>query len=203
MDRRIIYVFSGLILGSAIGIAVFYGFPSPEAGSGTVGSTRISAESTDVLDIEVEGFSSRPSGPKIGSPAPNFALQDLDGNMVNLEETLGKVVLLNFWATWCGPCRVEMPLFERTYTEFKDEDFVVLAVDFDEPLEAVRVFQEELNLNFPILLDPGGEVQRAYRVLGYPTSVLINREGMIHAIHVGIMSEAQLDDYLGELGVGE
>jgi thiol-disulfide isomerase/thioredoxin len=123
--------------------------------------------------------------------------------MIYLEETLGKVVLLNFWATWCGPCRVEMPFFERTYAEFKDEDFVVLAVDFDEPIEAVRAFKEELNLNFPILLDPGGEVQRTYRVLGYPTSVLIDREGLIHAIHVGIMTEAQLDDYLGELGVGE
>lgn len=203
MDRRIIYVFSGLILGIAIGVAAFYGFPSSEAGSGTVGSTRISADSTEVLDIEVEGFSSRPSGPKNGSPAPNFSLHDLNGNMVNLEETLGKVVLLNFWATWCGPCRVEMPFFERTYAEFKDEDFIVLAVDFDEPVEAVRTFQEELNLNFPILLDPGGEVQRAYRVLGYPTSVLIDREGLIHAIHVGIMSETQLDNYLGELGVGE
>lgn len=96
-----------------------------------------------------------------------------------------------------------MPFFERTYAEFKDEDFAVLAVDFDEPVEAVRAFQEELDLDFPILLDPGGEVQRAYRVLGYPTSVLIDREGLIHVIHVGIMSEAQLDDYLGELGVGE
>jgi peroxiredoxin len=203
VDRRIIYVFSGLILGSAIGIAVFYGFPNLEAGSGTVGSTRISADSADFLDTEVEGFSSRPSGPQIGSPAPDFTLQDLDGNVVKLEETLGKVVLLNFWATWCGPCRIEMPFFERTYTEYKDEDFVVLAVDFDEPVEAVRAFQKELNLNFPILLDPGGEVQRTYRVLGYPTSVLIDREGLIHAIHVGIMSEAQLDDYLEELGVGE
>ena len=203
MDRRIVYVFSGLIMGGAIGIAVFYGFPSLEAGSGPVGSTRISDEPPDVFNTDVEGFSSRPSGPKIGSPAPNFALKDLDGNMIYLEETLGKVVLLNFWATWCGPCRVEMPFFERTYAEFKDEDFVVLAVDFDEPIEAVRAFQEELNLNFPILLDPGGEVQRTYRVLGYPTSVLIDREGLIHAIHVGIMSDAQLDDYLGELGLGE
>ncbi len=203
MDRRIVYVFSGLIIGGAIGIAVFYGFPSLEAGSGPDGSTRISDEPPDVFNTDVEGFSSRPSGPNIGSPAPNFALKDLDGNMIYLEETLGKVVLLNFWATWCGPCRVEMPFFERTYAEFKDEDFVVLAVDFDEPIEAVRAFKEELNLNFPILLDPGGEVQRTYRVLGYPTSVLIDREGLIHAIHVGIMTEAQLDDYLGELGVGE
>jgi len=203
VDRRIVYVFSGLIMGGAIGIAVFYGFPSLEAGSGPVGSTRISDEPPDVFNTDVEGFSSRPSGPKIGSPAPNFALKDLDGNMIYLEETHGKVVLLNFWATWCGPCRVEMPFFERTYAEFKDEDFVVLAVDFDEPIEAVRAFQEELNLNFPILLDPGGEVQRTYRVLGYPTSVLIDREGLIHAIHVGIMSDAQLDDYLGELGLGE
>jgi len=203
VDRRIIYVFSGLILGSAIGIAAFYGFPSSEAGSGTVGSTRISEDSTEALDTEVEGFSSRPSGPKIGSPAPNFALQDLDDNLVNLEEAIGKVVLLNFWATWCGPCKVEMPSLERTYAEFKDEGFIVLAVDFDEPVEAVRAFKEELNLEFPILLDPGGEVQRTYRVLGYPTSVLIDREGLIHAIHVGIMSETQLDNYLGELGVGE
>ncbi len=203
MDRRLIYVLSGLILGSAIGIAVFYGFPSYEAGSMTPGSTQVRADLDAVLDTEAGGITTRPSGPKIGLPAPNFALQDLDGNRIDLEDTLGKVVLLNFWATWCGPCRVEMSIFERTYSEFRDDDFVVLAVDFDEPLEDVRAFQEELNLNFPILLDPGGEVQRTYRVLGYPTSVLIDREGMIHAIHVGIMTEAQMEDYIGELGVSE
>ena len=110
-------------------------------------------------------------------------------------------MLLNFWATWCAPCRLEMPAFQQRYRELAPEGLQVLAVNFDESEEEVRAFQQELDLSFPLLLDPGGMVQRIYRVLGYPTTYLVDRDGVIQAIHVGIMSEAQLDGYLLQLGM--
>jgi peroxiredoxin len=109
--------------------------------------------------------------------APSFALKDLSGKEVKLEDYRGKLIFLNFWATWCPPCRQEMPSMERLYTEFKDRGFTMLAVDLREGTGKVKAFKEKFKLSFPILLDSDGRVGLMYGVRSIPTTYLIDREG--------------------------
>jgi peroxiredoxin len=120
---------------------------------------------------------------KIASPvkAWDFTLEDLEGSPVSIKDFRGKLVFLNFWATWCGFCRKEMPSIERLWQKFKEEDFVILAVDVEEGGDWVRPFVEENGYTFPILLDPTGEVAETYRIPQLPTTYLIDPEGMIFA----------------------
>jgi peroxiredoxin len=138
--------------------------------------------------------------PSLDAPAPDFELSALTGERIQLEDYRGQVVLLNFWATWCGPCRLEMPAFQSRADQF-DGELAVVALNNAEAPEDVQTFVDELDLSFDILLDPNGEIQRLYLVRGYPTSFLIDPEGVIRVQHVGIMTEEQLDGYLRELGV--
>lgn len=136
--------------------------------------------------------------PEVGAPAPDFTLQDLRGANVSLGDLRGQVVLLNFWATWCGPCRVEMPAIQERYN---GGGFAVLAVNFDENPAQVRNFANEFGLSLPILLDPDGKVQELYRVRGYPSTYFIDAQGQIRFIHLGEMNTEELDSYLAQLGV--
>jgi peroxiredoxin len=111
--------------------------------------------------------------------APSFTLKDLNGKEVKLEDHRGKIIFLNFWATWCPPCRDEMPSMEKLYTEFKKRGFTMLAVDLREGAKKVRAFKERFKLNFPILLDSDGEVALKYGVFSIPTTYLIDREGHV------------------------
>lgn len=172
----------GLAIGLLAGLVVFFGPPGLPAG----------------------GPAATPApAPIAGAPAPDFALRDLGGNEVTLSDLQGQVVLINFWATWCGPCRLEMPAIEAEYQARAPNGFTVLAVDFDEPVADVRAFVDELDLTFPVLLDAGSTVNDLYRVRGYPTTFFINRKGYVERQHIGLMSEAQLATYLDDLGLGE
>jgi len=117
--------------------------------------------------------------------APSFKLKDLDGEEVTLEDHRGKIVFLHFWATWCMPCREEMASIEKLYTEFKDRDFIILAVGVKEGSKKVRSFQKEFKLKFPILLDSDGRVSSSYGVRLLPTVYLINREGYFIGMALG------------------
>jgi peroxiredoxin len=120
------------------------------------------------------------SAVKLGEPAPNFQLRDLDGHLVTLSDLRGKVVLLNFWATWCGPCRVEMPAMEQLYRTFLRKDFEILAVSTDAQGEAVtRPFQQENRLTFPILHDDDYRVGLTYGARSLPMTFMVDREGVI------------------------
>ena len=117
---------------------------------------------------------------KVGSPAPNFQLWDLGGKPVSLTDYRGGVVLVNFWATWCGPCKVEMPAMEKLYREFNRPDFEILAVSTDAQGAAVtRPFRDEMGLTFPILHDSDFRVGVAYGARTLPMSFLIDRQGNI------------------------
>ena len=139
--------------------------------------------------------------PEIGGLAPRFTLEDTLGNQISLSEQRGKVVLINFWATWCPPCTQEMPDIQNMY-EQHSENFVVLAIDNDEPEDMVRDFQEDLGLSFNILLDPAARVQIQYQVRSYPTSFFVDQTGMIQIVHIGLMTKPQLEGYLAQMGLG-
>ena len=118
--------------------------------------------------------------PRVGYLAPDFRLPMLDGRLVRLSDYRGQVVFLNFWATWCGPCRVEMPALERLYREFRPKGFVVLAVSTDVEEEAVTgPYRDTLGLSFPIAHDPTMDVGRLYGVRTLPLTFLVDREGVI------------------------
>ncbi|MEW6544462.1 MAG: TlpA disulfide reductase family protein [Nitrospirota bacterium] len=119
-------------------------------------------------------------GVRVGAEAPNFQLRDLEGRSVTLASYRGRVVLVNFWATWCGPCRVEMPGMEALYREFSRKDFEILAVSTDQQGAAVtRPFRDELGLTFPILHDSEFRVGVAYGARTLPMTFLVDRRGII------------------------
>ena len=112
--------------------------------------------------------------------APDFAVPDLAGQAVRLSAYRGQVVLVNLWATWCPPCREEMPSMEKLHETLKDRGFVLLAVSQDEGgIEGVRQFVDQMKLTFRVLVDPDGEVGRKFGVWGYPESFVIDRDGRI------------------------
>lgn len=117
--------------------------------------------------------------------APDFTLPTVDGQQVSLEDYRGKVVFLNFWATWCIPCREEMPALERLYQVYQAQDFAVISIDLKESADQVRAFFQKHALSFPALLDQNGSVFRDYLVAGMPTTYLIGRDGMLLARGVG------------------
>ena len=120
-------------------------------------------------------------------PAPGFVLEDLDEVKVNFDKFKGKVVLLNFWATWCPPCRREMPSMERLYQKYKNQDFTVLAINQMEDGDTVFAFTGQLSLapGFDILFDYTSDTSKSYRVNGLPTTYLIDKKGMIRYRAIG------------------
>ncbi len=117
--------------------------------------------------------------PKEEIEAPDFALQDLNGRRIRLADYHGKVVFLNFFATWCVPCRLEMPSMERLSRTYRDKGLVVLAVDVREGARTVRPFMQELRLSFPALLDEDGSVGYVYGIRPLPATFLVGRDGKI------------------------
>ena len=124
---------------------------------------------------------------EVGTEAPDFAARDMQGRPVALEDLRGEVVLLNIWATWCGPCRDEMPSMQRLHEQLEDEGLRVVAVSVDgaspteagDPRKLVGDFVREMGLDFPVWLDPSGRIQQTYRTTGVPESFLIDRHGTI------------------------
>jgi thiol-disulfide isomerase/thioredoxin len=110
-------------------------------------------------------------------PAPDFALEDISGKLTSLKSLKGRVIFLNFWATWCVPCRQEMPAMERLHRDFKEKGLVILAVNFRETQEEIRPFLNELGLTFTVLLDGEGRVSEEYGAWSLPLSYIINRNG--------------------------
>jgi peroxiredoxin len=125
------------------------------------------------------------SAAELSGPAPNFALPDRDGGQVTLAELEGQVVMVNFWATWCGPCRQEMPHLEALYQRYRDLGFTLLGVNVEEDSSGADKFLAETPVTFPILFDPKSEVSKKYDVIAMPSTVLIDRAGSMRFIHHG------------------
>jgi peroxiredoxin len=128
----------------------------------------------------------RPTGVGEYTVAPDFTLPDLNGTEISLAQYRGKVVLLNFWATWCPPCRLEMPTIEEAYQRYKDQGFEVVAVSVDAgPQSDVQEFVHEFDLSFQVLLDPNMEVLHTFQSFSLPTTVVIDRQGVIRSRELG------------------
>ncbi|MFZ3100663.1 MAG: TlpA disulfide reductase family protein [Desulfitobacteriaceae bacterium] len=137
------------------------------------------------------------TGPQIGLTAPNFTLKDLNGNIVKLSDFRGKPVYLNFWASWCPPCKAEIPEIQQFYQQNKDK-VAVLAVNltFNDKLSDVVKLLKDSNANFPVLLDTNANssVADAYQVYGIPASFFIDKNGLIRETHVGGMTLVMLQE---------
>lgn len=140
------------------------------------------------------------SGPlKEGDPAPDFTLQTLEGDTVQLSDLKGQPVLINFWATYCGPCRDEMPAIERRYDKYKDTGFQVLAVNTGESELSMRTFLRSLDLSFPTLLDPKTQVTNEYNVTSLPHSFFIHPDGTINKVVIGPMTDTIIEQHLRDI----
>jgi len=124
----------------------------------------------------------------------NFTLHDMNGQDVALSSYKGKVILLNFWATWCGPCRIEIPGFIELHKKYESQGFVVLGLSVDDPVSKLKTFAEELKISYPILIGDGrDDVKDAFPLLGLPTTFIIGRDGNVCSKHTGLALKEQLE----------
>jgi len=129
----------------------------------------------------------QPTLPTIAAPfsAYNFNVKDIDGTQYRLSDYRGKVVVLNFWATWCPPCREEMPSMNRAHKKLSNDDVVILAINVGENEDTIFEFTGNYPVDFPLLMDQGGDVIKRYPVMGLPTTYIISPEGMVTHRTVG------------------
>jgi peroxiredoxin len=131
----------------------------------------------------------------------NFTVKNIAGKDVRLSDFKGQVVLLNFWATWCGPCRREIPSLTALYRDYKERGFTVLGVSVDSEVKLIKPFARTMKMNYPVLIGAGREdLANAFGPFaGYPTTVLVGRDGKVCVRHVGIASKAELERQIGAL----
>jgi len=141
------------------------------------------------------------AGIEIDSPAPDFELQAISGQTVRLSDLNGKPVVINFWATWCGPCVREMPALQKYQN--RHPDLVVLGLNEGESVEVVKAFIDKMNFTYQILLDEKTQVAPQYQVMIMPTTYFVDENGIVLARHFGYMGEDQLKFYLGAIGIVE
>jgi peroxiredoxin len=135
-----------------------------------------------------------------GNVPPDFELMTLDGEKMSLSSLEGKKVILNFWATWCPPCRKEMPDMQKIHDDYEGE-VVVAAVNLtssEKNIDSVKHFVDELGLTFPVLLDEDGKINKQFEVLSYPTSYIVNEDGVITTKFAGAMTYEQMQDFIAD-----
>jgi thiol-disulfide isomerase/thioredoxin len=136
---------------------------------------------------------------KAGQRAPNVTLLDLQGSQVRISDFKGKPLVINFWATWCPPCRAEIPELDAVYREYRDKGLEVLGIDYGEDAETVRAFMKGMDVSYRVVVDPGSEAADRYRVAALPTSFFVDAEGVIQAVHLGGMDRKALQEKLDKI----
>lgn len=135
----------------------------------------------------------------VGDIAPDFELVDLEGNKHRLSDYKGEGVFLNFWGSWCGPCKTEMPYMENQYREFEDKGVHILAINLKDTRLKAETFRDQYGLTFPIARDPDESVRQVYNVLPLPTTILINKDGIIEDIITRGMSEDEIRSLMASI----
>ena len=205
--RSPIVIFAGfLLLGAALALVLFGGgliggaSSTEEPAQGVLGQvSEFTITEPEIAQLPSAGLSTGILD--VGDVAYDFTLNDLDGNLVSLSDYRGRPVVVNFWATWCAPCRIEMPELQAAYEKYQDDGLAILALDQDEPAEvASAYFYDEMGLTFTPLLDVGSEVSTQFGSYGVlPSTYFIDASGAVSAIHRGPLTMGQIEGYLGEL----
>lgn len=138
--------------------------------------------------------------PRVGQPAPQFSALSLTGEPITEQEFIGKNTVLNFWATWCVPCEVEMPVLQSAYEKYQS-DLQIIGINAGESQQLIAPFLETHGITFEVAVDSDGSAQKNYLVLGLPITFFIDQAGTIIAQHIGELNEKQLAGYLQLLGV--
>ena len=150
--------------------------------------------------LSVDGWAMGSRVPAVGTPAEDFRLVDLEGKSQSLSQYRGKVVLVNFWATWCKPCTTEMPAMQTTYDKLRDKGFVVLAINELEDEAKVREHIKQYNHTFPVLMDRDNKVANQFGVFGLPVSVFIDEKGVVQEyIKGGLLTEQLILDVVAKI----
>ena len=165
------------------------------AGNIPANATFVSLDSQGIKLGAAEG-----PAPAIGEAAPDFALADLDGNLVRLSDLRGKTIILNAWATWCTPCRREFPELVELYETNKERGLVVIGLNLKEATANVRKFAEDFSAEYPIVIDKDSSVIGRYRLFGLPSTWFIDADGILRAQHIGLLTEEILAAKLAESG---
>jgi len=181
--------------GAALAVTFRRGGSPPGPGSVAPTGAAATAESTAGTGPLADG------PPLIGKPAPDFALRDRDGHLVTLSELRGKVVWVNFWATWCAPCKKELPAIQRLYDEKRADGLEVLEVNYQEGVADATAFFDARSLTLPLLFDHGGSVYDEYRLQGLPDSFFIDRDGNLAAVQFGYLTEDKMRERLAAAGL--
>jgi len=208
-----------ILLGLLVGVAFVYLYISSDSGTESAGVASRSenndsgqgnaANSTDAVEmlLGADGFpvvsakdvDNQGTQPTVGHPAPNFAIQLDDGSTASLHDIEGRPILINFWATWCPPCRREMPDLVEAYEAHKDEGLIVIEVNSAETAAQVADFVEQFNVTAPVVLDTRNEVMAVYRTNSLPASFFIDKDGVIQGHWPGFLDKNTLDELLGKI----
>jgi cytochrome c biogenesis protein CcmG, thiol:disulfide interchange protein DsbE len=184
-----VLLLAGAALGAGIGAALWF------APASATGATPPSSTALPNAPITAA------PAPVVGAPAPDFSLADLQGRTLTLSSLRGRTVLVNFWATWCDPCREELPLLDRIARKYPDA-LRVIGVETGDPADAVRSFAEPLGLTaLTLVLDPAYAARDLYLVRGLPTSFFIDSGGAIRKIKIGALDSSEIDSILASMGV--
>lgn len=170
--------------------------PTPAEGAS---DGELSSNGEMMLALESSLIDRKPSALSAGDPAPDFSYTLEDGTTHQLSDLQGKKVLVNFWATWCPPCKAEMPDIQEAAETFREEGFRVLAVSQDPEPQRIAPFARSLQLTFPVIADPESEIARRYGVRGLPSSFFINTDGTIHSSVMGMVSVNSIERHLSAM----
>ncbi len=185
--KKLVIIVVGIWIGVALGVLLLWALSaSGRIALGLPGSSSVGQAQSVAGD----------------QPAPGFVLENLAGDQITLDQYAGKVVVLNYWATWCGPCIREIPMFQQ-YHQAYSPDLVILGINAQEQPQEVKEFLEQIEVSYEILLDTTGKVLRGYKVIVLPATVFIDEKGILRYQHIGFMSEEQFAGYLREMGVLE
>tara|TARA_B110000263_G_C15144844_1_gene435032 strand:+ start:174 stop:770 length:597 start_codon:yes stop_codon:yes gene_type:complete len=181
---------AGAALGLVIGIAIFIANPA--------------LRNIDTLTQSRTAISELPNTTKLtaGMIAPSFTLTDArTQKLVSLSDYTNQPIVLNFWATWCGPCRIEMPHLQDAHNNAHTTDVTILAINYGEDVKTVLGFADKLDLTFPLLLDETGTVQQQYHIRGFPSTVFISRNGTVAYNQIGILSKDMLNQRIEHISM--